>query len=194
MGFLSSAALEAAKAGIVNASWFLTLDFVSGPMGIWDGVGPNRVGDVVYLGSGQLSGLPQIKQLVNGQAERATFSLAGTDPACARLAVLEQNEALYREIELSLGFMDEGLQLIGGLHTMWIGIMDSLRAIHNGGTDEDPATATIQVEAATIFASRKRGVLSRYSDRQQKRRSADDRFCERTDLYRFSQKTFPQFE
>lgn len=191
MGWFTGAGLRQAERRSVRAAWFLDLALQGGAQRLWTGFGPITTDGKTYRGMGALTSLPALQQLINGQAARATFGMSGVDARCAPLASAERDTVFGRKITVALGILDEDQQLIAAPFVLWKGRMETVIASTTGGDGSSSATATVGVEAVTLFAGRRRSNTVLLSDRQQNRRSEGDRFCERTDRYRFSNKPWP---
>lgn len=191
MGWFSAAGRAQAEKRAIRASWFLTLHLADGAERLWTGFGPITIADKTYRGMGEWTSTAPLKQLINGQAARATFGMSGVDARCAPLASADRDKVFGRKITVALGILDGGWQPIAEPFVLWRGRMETVTADSVGAQGDQPATASIAVEAVTLFATRRRSNTVLLSDTQQKRRAPGDRFCERTDLYRFSNKDWP---
>jgi hypothetical protein len=191
MGWFGAAGRAQAEKRVVRPAWCLTLHFAGDPMRLWAGKGPLTIGGNTYRGMGEWNGIPAMKQLINGQAARATFGFSGVDVRCAALAAGDRDKVFGRKITVALGMLDEAWQPIAAPFVLWRGRMETVTADEVGRQGDAVARANIAVEAVTMFAARRRSNTVLLSDSQQRRRHPGDRFCERTDLYRFSNKDWP---
>jgi len=191
-----TAAAEAQVAGVqVKASTFVTIGVAGGdPIGLWTGVVPFTHDGVTYLGAGRVGQMSMLAMLFNGQASRVDLTMPATDPTALQRLQDEYESVRGQELTFAIGVFDDANILLAPPYTMWVGVIDVVSGSLAGPDQRgDPTIGTVGASAASIFASRKRRVLSRYSDRQQRRRSPGDRACERTNLYLYSVKHFPDY-
>lgn len=151
---------------------------------LWSGAGDFALpGDALdpdgglYLGVGTLTNLPEIQSLINGSAERAEFTLSGVD---ATMAELFDGEAdLIEGARLNLGILALGRdwQPVTPMNWLWEAEVDAATAGEDGGR------MTISLSAGTAMTDRRRLQALYYTGPDQRRRSADDAFCDRVALY-----------
>jgi hypothetical protein len=155
----------------------------------WTGVGPfEHAGDTVdvgggtYLGLGEMQDIPALQQLVNGVASRIELSLSGVDDRLVELADADAPDVRSKAVTLGLQFFDEAWQPLGDTLWIWDGEADVIRT----DTVSDPGFGrqrTITLSVGSLTTGRRRPVLSFFTRAQQRRRSDDDAFCDRTALY-----------
>lgn len=141
--------------------------------------------DAVYTGMGELTGIPQLSDLVNGLAERVEFVLSGAavDGTASELASGEA--ASIREVEVNLGFFVFGvadLQRLSPVEWLWDGTADILKVNRQPG-DDAGAIRSIVLSVGSIFTSRKKPAVSFWTPFDQRRRSNDDAFCDHVPKY-----------
>jgi hypothetical protein len=137
-----------------------------------------------YLGIGTLSDMPALNSLINGQASRADFSLAAYGSQGDTLATaIEADSDDLRGAPVHVGFItqDSDYQTVGDAFWLWAGKGDKTSVTKQ-------ATAggilkTIALSVGTIFARRKQGRPSYYTDSEQRTRSATDGFCKNVKGY-----------
>lgn len=167
---------------------------------LWSGAGDFAIpsdsvepGGAIYKGVGALQGLPQLQALVNGVAERVTFGLSGVDAATMQMADSEAGIVRGKTIHIGIAPLDANLQIIGTV--AWLRSYEADVLTIDKTSDKDGSIQrTVSLSVGSAFTGRRRPAISNYTDVDQKRRSSDDRFCERTPLY--SQgvlKTWPRF-
>lgn len=164
------------------------------PIRLWTGVGelaiPADDADPFvsvyspYYGIGALTGIPVVNQLINGLAERADFSLSAVDmPArVVELASAEANEIRGANVQLGVIVFDAQWQRIASPLWLWRGVADNLKVERTSGADGD-VTRTLSLSVASVFSGRKRPSPSYWTDPDQRRRNASDRFFDRVALY-----------
>lgn len=152
---------------------------------LWAGVGDFELGvDTVeteggtYKGVGVLQDIPAVQQLINGLADRLSFTLSGVTPEVLRLA--EEDAAEVRGAQVNLGFVrldGETLDPVGSIYWLWEGEADVAPVSRQGDV------RTIAISVATIHTDRKRPSVDTYSPVVQRRRSPTDAFCDFVPLY-----------
>lgn len=159
------------------------------PLRLWSGAGPFAVpsdtvepGGATYLGVGDLVGLPAVQQLINAQGERVQFALSGISAETMALADEDADEVRGAVVRLGFAVLDAGWQLLSPVAWLWTGEGDSVDVQRAAGEDGS-VVRTVSLSVGSMFNSRRRARLSYYSDAEQRRRSPDDRFCERVSLY-----------
>ena len=158
---------------------------------LWGGAGDLEIGAdaietgaSIYRGVGDITGLPAVQALINGLAERVEFTLSGAaiDATAVKLADADAATTRGAAVNMALVLFDADWQRIGDPLWLWQGEADTPRiARRTNGSGQ--VTRDISISVGSIFTDRRRPSLSYYSDVEQKSRSADDRFCERTSLY-----------
>lgn len=166
----------------------------------WSGVGDLpvaadaiEVSPTTYKGAGQLSGIPQLSQLINGVAERVNFTLSGVSARVMQLADSEAGEVQGAAVNLGLQVFGADWQPIGSV--AWIGayVADILVTAAQAD-DSGKISRTASLSVASAFAGRRVAPINYYTDFDQKRISPTDRFCERVGLYSQGvQKVWPRF-
>lgn len=159
------------------------------PMRMWSGAGdfnvpPDAIEPLgaIYNGAGKLGGLPELSQLINGVAERVVFSFSGADPDIA--AVADGDAFLVRNKRVNIGLLPLDATLAPIDTVLWFRryIADTISmevTSDNAGSQQ----ITVSLGVSSAFSGRRRPALAYFTDVDQRRRSADDRFCERTALY-----------
>lgn len=159
------------------------------PVRAWTGVGPfEHPGDAVdvtggtYLGLGEMQDIPALQQLVNGVASRIELSLSGVDDRIVALADADAPDVRSKVVTLGLQFFGSDWQPLGDTLWIWDGEADVIRT----DTVSDPSfgrARTVTLSVGSLTTGRRRPVLSFFTRAQQRRRSSDDAFCDRTGLY-----------
>jgi hypothetical protein len=158
---------------------------------LWTGIGPLQIdSDAIetddgasYQGSGYLVNLPAVSALINGVAERADFTLAGTaiDGPIAALASAEAGAIRGAAVNLGLLVFDDTWQKLSPVAWLWDGEADSL--IVSRADQGGQATRSITLSVGSIMTGRRRPGIAYCTDADQRRRSADDAFFDRVKIY-----------
>lgn len=138
--------------------------------------------DRVYKGIGILQDIPAVQQLINGLADRLTFTLSGVSPEVLRLA--EQDADEVRGARVNLGFirLDADLQPVLPMLWLWEGEADVV-PVSRTSQGDGSAIRTIGISVGTMDTNRKRPKFETYTPINQKRRSPTDKFCDFVPLY-----------
>lgn len=201
---LSDAEFTQLEAGAPRIGFFFRLD-TDPVVAIWMGVGRVKPGtdsiDPVtgrsYYGFGEILDVPSFRQLINGQAERISFTLSGVSEEIVRLATEEDAPAI-KGVDTALGFalMDDEWQPLAGIKWIRRYTADVLKAGQPPvDSKDDPIVRTITLSVGSLMTGRRRPGLSYFTDFDQQRRSPGDKFCERVTLYtQETTKAWPRFQ
>lgn len=166
---------------------FLRFGFAT-PVRLWLGVGnANARIDAtdgtgsVYSGIGEIVGLPALQQLINAKAERVEFRLANVTQDMIDIATGEAGTVKGVALNVGVGAFGANWELLAD--PTWVRrlVIDFLSTSIE--STETGQVRTISISARSAFTGRRRPALSFFTDAEQKQRSADDRFCERTSIY-----------
>ncbi|KGM34997.1 hypothetical protein [Inquilinus limosus] len=177
---------EQARGQHVVCSLFVTFEFKSGPMRVWEGDGPLDRGGVTWRGMGHrqdkqsnpLQSIEGLEQAINGTAPQLNLTLSGVDPkvvAAARKDA-DADEIEGRNLAISIGFFDAARSSLVPLDNLvrlgtWIMQKPSFTAT-------GPTLRTISLPCETIFAQRSRAPFGMLTDRDQQRRFPGDQALE----------------
>ena len=125
-----------------------------------------------YKGLGLINGLPNVRQLLNGTAERVDFQVSGVDPESLRLARVDAESVKGATIRIASVQFDDDEQAFG-TEWEWQGRCDSLK-IDSQNAGEGKRSRTITLSVGSYDTGRSRSALTLFTDADQKRRSADD--------------------
>jgi hypothetical protein len=186
---LSAEAVAALVSGEVPFDLFLFVD--SNPaVRCWTGVSEfDYPGDDIdlaggtYLGMGELVGLPELSQLINGQAERVEFTISGVSPEAVALA--DESASVLRSCEVSLGvgLWDRDMDLIdAALFWPWQGTSDAPRIVKSPGTDGAPVRQLV-LSVGTMMTSRRRARYAFWTDVAHQQDHPGDTFFKNVALY-----------
>jgi len=159
------------------------------PVRAWTGIGPfEHPGDAVdatggtYLGLGEIQDIPALSQLVNGVASRIDLSLSGVDARIVALADADAAEVRSKVVSIGLQFFGGDWQPLGDTLWIWDGEADVIRSDTVSNPDFT-RTRTVTLSVGSTTTGRRRPRLNRFTRAQQRIRSSDDAFCDRTALY-----------
>lgn len=136
----------------------------------------------VYRGLGEMLVPPVVNELINGKSQHAEFTLAGAGVSAEVLALASSEAASVRGAVAYLGivFLDSHWQILSPSTTwLWEGAADSLIVARSPGQDDQEPVYSITVGVGTVFTGRSRPTPTFWTDPDQRRRSADDRFFDR---------------
>lgn len=167
--------------------------FVTDPViRLWAGVGDLAIAadlvededGAIYTGMGELLSPPEVNALVNGLAERVEFGLSGVAISGAVAALASQEAASIRGAAVNLGFFVFGPdhQQLSPTLWLWDGVADNLK-VNLTSTEDGGELRTVSVSVGSIMTGRQRPALSYLSPRDQRRRSANDAFCDHVPGY-----------
>lgn len=196
---LSVAEIAALAQDAVRIGIFFRLE-VDPVQRLWLGVGDCKVRSnaydatgAVYQGLGELHDVPEVQQLINGVAERVTFTVSGVSPNVMELAGAEADEVKGAAVALGVVLFDGAWQQLGPPRWLWRGTAD-VPALEQQPTDDGGAVRTIELSVGSLFTGRRRRGLSYLTDYDQQQRHPGDKFCERTILYAQEvEKVWPRF-
>lgn len=147
----------------------------------WFDMGPNTV-DLTggrYLGAGQLLNVPEVNALINGVAERVEFGLAGAAITSRVVELADEEADTVRGCEAWIGLVGFNDQEIPtSLRWPWNGRCDSTQITYTANGLANPARS-VSLSVGSLFTFRQRASLGYWVGPDQRRRSPDDRFCER---------------
>lgn len=158
---------------------------------LWAGAGDLAIGEdniedvdqAIYTGMGELLNPPEFDQLINGVAERVEFVLAGAAVDGTVAALASSAADSVRGCEVWLGFLafDERFQILSP--TAWLGqwTADSLKV--NRVSEGGEVQRTISLSCGNAMTGRRKAANAYWSGPDQRRRSADDAFCDRAKVY-----------
>jgi hypothetical protein len=140
----------------------------------------------VYTGFGEIVGLPEFSQMINGAAERVEFTLSGVSGAVAQLAAnSDADQVKGKRTSVGMGiFGTDWQELLGAPHWIANYRADFLTINQPLVTDPgSPIVRTVTLSCGTLLTSRRRPSFSYFSDKDQQSRFLGDKFCEFTPKY-----------
>lgn len=181
-----AAAIEAALAkGSVRLCLFFRFDFAAAPYRAWTGAGDIEIAGETWKGHGALAGLPELEQLLGGQANRLSIEASGVNDAVLAAALAGAAEVQGRDLAIGFVLFDSDGQPIAGaagqvLQALDVGAMDRVTLTREG--TEGGALRSVALEVASPMAARSTASLAFYSDTDQQLRHPGDKGCERATL------------
>lgn len=129
-----------------------------------------------WRGAGGLLGIPSLKALIGGVAERVEFRLSGVDASILPLVTDDADEVDGAEVRVGSVEFDQDWQLIDGVSWEWRGIADQ-PGVGSAPSDEG-RIRTITLSVASADTRRANPQFQFWTDQSQRLRSADDAFCD----------------
>lgn len=186
MPLFSEAVRAQAQGQHVIAALFVTFDFLSGPLWVWEGDGPLDREGVTWRGIGTrvdndgspLQSIDGLEEAVNGSAPQLTLTLSGIDATVTAAASQDAaaGEIEGRDLTIKIGFFDAtlpGLVELDALMTLGVWTMQKPSFTATG-----PMTRTITLPCETQFVQRSRAPFGLLTDRDQQRRYPGDLGCQ----------------
>lgn len=182
------AAIRQIRGGSTRPAFFMRI--ASDPiLRLWAGVGDfdqvpvDNVEDeegAVWSGLGELIGIPELEDLINGAASRIEFSLAGIMVTGQMVTDSSEFAEQLRSARANIGLMLLGSDLqpvpSSGMH--WLGeyYADVLSVAADKSGEQEVRSITLSV--GSLLTGRRRPQNSYWTDPDQKRRHPTDRGCE----------------
>jgi hypothetical protein len=151
------------------------------PAYLWSGTGDLPVpadalaGATTYRGAGALLDVPEVKQLINGVADRIEVSVSGVDMQTQRYAAEDADSVPGSTVRFGTLVMDEFNQIAGMVDWEWEGVADVVgvdrTADENGGV-----VRSVSLSIGAGDTGRSKSDLTFFTDADQRRRSPDDAF------------------
>lgn len=143
-------------------------------------------GASLFYGVGGVADWPEIELLVNGQAQRVSFTFSGATPRMLRLAREDAATVRFAPAWLGTLRLDDDLQPTGPVEWEAKLICDSLTVAGASVAEENDLSSrilTVTLSAASADTARRRAKNTYFTDADQKRRSPTDRFFDRIAMY-----------
>lgn len=186
MSFLPSAVAAQIAGMLVGNDLFVTFDFKSGPMRVWEGDGNISRGGFDWFGMGQrvdgsgnpLQSIEGLEMAANGTAPQLNLTLSGVDATVVAAAKSDDPDEIEgRDLTIQIGFWDATLPWallpLDNLLTLGVWTMQKPSFTATG-----PTLRTISLPCETLFAQRSRAPFGLLTDRDQQRRFPGDLGCQ----------------
>jgi len=157
---LSTEMQTVATAELVRPIYLVDMEFSSGSIYLWSGMGDLTYNSNTYLGAGDLLSIGAIQETAELTANGATVTLGGIKQSLLTLARDEPYQG--RPLIIRLGAFDENGDLIASPVILFSGFMDIMTIADSG----DTSTITVTVENKLIAFQRT--AVRRYTAEDQK--------------------------
>lgn len=170
----------------IRPAIFLLIKSTEGPLRMWTGFGdfplaPDAIDTTggVYEGLGEFAAPPVVNQLLNGTAQRVTFSLSGVSAEI--LALVSADAETLRSAPVHLGFSnldDAGAPQFDPVW-LWEGESDTPQLARQPGG----GPRTVSLSIGTAMTGRKRPEFAFFTAPDQRRRYPTDAGLDRVNSY-----------
>ena len=167
---LSNQAASAATAPIATPVVLVELDFASGPIRAWTGLGPLDWAGVTYEGMGTIGAVSDIEETAELRAVRITLTLSPVPQEVVDIALAEQSFRL-RPARLWGALLDAEGAFVADPFPLWAGLMDTMQVV-------DGAEPRISLTCESRLVDLERAEVRRYTDADQQAEYPGDRFFE----------------
>jgi hypothetical protein len=154
---------------LVEPFFAVDIDFVSGPLYVWSGVGDIVNASKTYLGAGQLMSLSTISETAEVEAKGVSITMTGIPSSFLSLALSEPYQGVACRVYF--GTINTSTR-VATFYKVFAGSLDQMNIVEN----VESATILISVENSLIKLDRP--VVRRYTDQDQKSRYPSDRGLE----------------
>lgn len=144
------------------------------PVYMWTGNGQLEHDGKVYLGGGGIINLPDIRQLINGAADRLDISISGVNDEAIRL--IDEDRITIPQSDARIGriHFDTDWQVTGDIEWLWYGVADHIRM--NSANGQNGRIRTVSIGFASADTRRSNPQIAFFTDADQRKRSPDDAF------------------
>jgi len=193
--------IAALEAGEARTGIFFRLE-TAPIVRLWLGIGNIEPGvnvydatGATYIGFGEVQAVPAFRQLINGRAERVSFTLSGVSGEVLKIASGgDADQVKGKRVALGFALMGEDWSLLGPVKWVANYFADYLSIEQAVANVTGEVVRTVSLSCGTLLTARRRPQASYFTDRDQKARFSQDRFCERTPIYATGfNKTWPIF-
>jgi hypothetical protein len=148
----------------------------------------------VYMGGGQLSGLPTLEVLVNGTSDAVKISLSGIDPETGAAMLDSIPEVRGRPVNIGITTLDHYYQPMSSIIPLWTGIASHTEEGSGAAASDQPTTLTLGLAVVGGENMRSRPSRALWSSPHQKAEYPTDLFCDGTALLaRGTQPVWPNY-
>ena len=164
---LSTAMQAVATAEIVRPIYLVDLEFASGSIYLWSGLGDLSFNSNTYIGAGDLLSIGAVQESTELTATGAQITLGGIKQSLLTLARDEPYQG--RPLTIRLGAFDENGDLIASPVIVFSGFMDVMTISDSG------ETSTITVSAENKLIVFQKTAVRRYTAEDQKIEHPNDK-------------------
>lgn len=143
--------ITAIEADALRPALFVKMEFDSGDVNVWSGIGTKTMGGDDYLGVGNLGGVSQIAESTQLNANGVDFTLSGIPSAYIQLALAEPYK--YKPVTLNIALLDSAGVVEGDPFILFKGRMDVM-SIREGA---DTSMITLRSESILKALDREGG-------------------------------------
>lgn len=164
---LSTAMQAVATAELVRPIYLVDLEFASGSIYLWSGLGDLSFNSNTYIGAGDLLSIGSVQESTELTATGAQITLGGIKQSLLALARDEPYQG--RPLTIRLGAFDENGDLIASPVIVFSGFMDVMTISDSG------ETSTITVSAENKLIVFQKTAVRRYTAEDQKIEHPNDK-------------------
>jgi hypothetical protein len=157
---LSTEMQAVASAELVRPIYLVKMEFASGDLHLWSGLGNLVYSGDTYVGTGDLMAISPVKESEELTANGINFTVSGIKQSLVSLARDEPYQG--RKITLFLGAFDENADIISSPVVLFSGFMDVMTISDSG------ETSTITIAAENKLISFDRSSIRRFTAEDQK--------------------------
>ncbi len=157
---LSSEMQAVATAEVVRPIYLIDMEFTSGSVYFWSGVGNLTFNSNTYIGAGDLLSIGSVSETAELQANGATVTMTGIKQSLVTIARDEPYQG--RPLTIRLGALDDSGDLVSSPVIIFSGFMDVM-TIADGGE-----TSTISIRVENKLIAFERSFVRRYTSEDQK--------------------------
>lgn len=196
MTFFTATELATLAGTDVRVALLVEFQFDSGAVRVWNGFTSISAGGQTWepmKGSGSIDGLP----VSDGEASNSvTLTVSGVpdgDVDFLAKALEETPDVNQRTVLIYIQLFDDEWQPSGNPIALWWGFMQPPQITETAAQDVQGQIRSISVVAENAFFNRSRAPFGRYTDRDQQKRSAGDKFLQFISGLLFRTYTYPDY-
>lgn len=163
---ITTSLLNALDDPVVYPFLAIDVDFSSGPLYVWSGIGNLTIGSKTYLGAGQLLNISSVEETTEIEAKGATITMSGIPSDFLALALTEPYQG--RACRIYFGMTSAPSDYV----EVFSGELDQMNI------SEEANTSTIAVTVENVLIRLERPVVRRFTNEDQKSRFPSDRGLE----------------
>ena len=157
---ISAGMISAAGAGSLSPAFFVEMDFSSGFVRAWSGIGTLVWDSRTWLGVGNLGQIEPLSETQDFVANGANLKLSGIPSDLISVALGEQYQG--RSASIYLGLFDASGALIADPTILYAASMDTMEINEDGET----STITVRIESQAVSLKRSREWRYTHEDQQ----------------------------
>lgn len=160
---ISSSLLVALSQPEVQPFYAIEIDFDSGPLRLWTGIGPRTIDDEVYTGGGSLMAISGLEEVADLSAKNITLGISGMPAEIVGLALAEPYQRRLVRVLWGVTDVSDFIQVFSGsLNQMTI--------------EDGPESGTITVTVDSKLVELENASNQRYTSENHKSRHSGDTF------------------